>query len=70
MQTYSTRRLPFQYPTDYSNSMEALASAVQSLIIHGCDLRSVLLTSGICLFIPLTISQLAKRKLMKGDLAL
>lgn len=58
------------YPTDYSNSMEALASAVQSLIIHGCDLRSVLLTSGICLFIPLTISQLAKRKLMKGDLAL
>lgn len=57
------------YPTDYANSMEALASAVQSLIIHGCDLQSVLLTSGICLFIPLTISLLAKRKLMKGDLA-
>ena len=49
---------------------EALASAVRSLIIHGCDLRSVLLISGICLFLPLTISLLAKRKLMKGDLAL
>ncbi len=57
-------------PTDYASSMEALASAVHSLIIHGCDLQRVLLISGICLFIPLSISLLAKRKLMKGDLAL
>ena len=49
---------------------EALASAVRSLTMHGCDLRSVLLISGICLFLPLTISLLAKRKLMKGDLTL
>lgn len=58
------------YPADYANAMEALASAVQFLIIHGCNLQSVLLISGICLFIPLTISLLAKRKLMKGGLAL
>lgn len=57
-------------PTDDTNAMEALASAAQSLIIHGCDLQSVLLISGICLFIPLTISLLAKRKPMKGDLTL
>ena len=58
------------YPTDYANSLEALASAVQSLIMHGCDLQIVLLISGICLFVPLTISLLAKRKLTKGDLTL
>lgn len=58
------------YPTDYSNPMEALVSAVQSLIIHGGDLQRVLLISVICLFIPLTISLLAKRKLMKGDCGL
>ena len=59
-----------KYPTDYANSMEALASAVHSLTNYGCDLQRVLLISGICLFIPLSISLLAKRKLMKGDLAL
>lgn len=58
------------FPTDDTNAAEALASAVQSLIIHGCDLQSVLLISGICLFVPLTISLLAKRKPMKGDLTL
>ena len=58
------------FPTDDANSLEALASAVQSLIIHGCDLQRALLISGICLFVPLTISLLAKRELMKGDLAL
>lgn len=55
------------HPTDYSNPMEALVYAVQSLIIHGGDLQRVLLISGICLFIPLTISLTVKRKLMKGD---
>lgn len=59
-----------KYPTDYANSMEALASGVHSLTNHGCDVQRVLLISGICLFIPLSISLLAKRKLMKGDLAL
>ena len=58
------------FPTDDANSLEALASAVQSLIIHGCDLQRALLISGICLFVPLTISLLAKCELMKGDLAL
>lgn len=57
-------------PTDYANPMEALASAVYALTYHGCDIQRVLLISGICLFIPLSISLLAKRKLMKGDLAL
>ena len=59
-----------KFPTDYANSMEALASGVHSLTNHGCDVQRVLLISGICLFIPLSISLLAKRKLMKGDLAL
>lgn len=58
------------YPTDDTNSLEALASAVQSLKNNGLHLQSVLLISGICLFIPLTISLLAKRELMKGDLDL
>lgn len=57
-------------PEDYSNYMDALASAVRLLINLGCDWKRVLLISGFCLFIPLTISLLAKRKLMKGDLAL
>ena len=67
---YLTIKTMTAYPTDYSNPMEALVSAVQSLIIHGCDWQRVLLISGVCLFIPLSISLFAKRKLMKGDLAL
>ena len=57
-------------PTDHSNFMEALSSAVRSLRNNGCDLQIVLLLSGICLFVPLTISLLAKRELMKGGPAL
>ena len=58
------------YPEDYSNAVDALASAVRDLAGFGCDYPRTLLISGICLFVPLAISLLAKRRLMKGDFGL
>ena len=55
---------------DHPTFWDALSSAISSLQYRGCNLQRVLLTSGICLIIPLTISLLAKRRLMKGDLGL
>lgn len=56
--------------TDHPVFWDALSSAISSLQYRGCDLQRVLLTSGLCLIIPLTVSLLAKRKIMKGDLGL
>lgn len=51
----------------HSGTVDALASAVRSLIGLGCDHRHILLISGLCIFIPLALSLLAKGRLMKGD---
>lgn len=53
---------------DHPLFWDALSSTISSLQYRGCDLQRVLLISGVCLIVPLTVSLLAKHKIKKGDL--